>query len=175
MHGTTDMKTRKKATFLSDGQKWAVAKWCIENKCVIQDIHAYKEAQPSFIPFTLWRVTRKQAIEELYNEQGLKLTTHHLEQSVNFYNNICELTGSHPNVPAVQDTVEMDMLTAENKRLKNDIKEITDEFTKMKNTYNSILKKYGEMFTAMREIAKFVPAECFGVKKAPEPKIGKTL
>lgn len=167
MHDTTAMTIKRKQTYLSNTDRWLVATFCIENRCVIQDIDPRAEKGPGFTPFTLWRVTKKTACEEVNRELKMDCSSHHLEQSIAFYNEVCVLTQSHPNVPAIQDTVEMDMLTAENKRLKTDIQEITEEFSKLKTTYNAILKKYSDMFSNMREIAKFIPADCFGVKKAP--------
>lgn len=171
----TTPETKRKQVYLSNRQKWEIAKWCIENKCVIQDIHAYKEASPAFIPFTLWRVKKKQACLELNEylplQENIEATDHHLTISVQFYNEVCELTGSHPNVPAIEDTVEKDMLVATNKRLENDLVKVTQEYQKLQSAYNSIMKNYGAYFGILRQIAQLIPADCFGVKKVPEPKI----
>src|SRR5512138_1725059 len=101
---TTEMTTKKKQLFLSNKEKWEIAKWLIEGRYIIQDIHAYKDAGPAFIPFSLWRMKKTQSAAEAKEAFGAELSSHHLDVSINFYNEICELTGSHPNVPAIQDT-----------------------------------------------------------------------
>ena len=165
---------KRKQTYLSNKEKWEVAKWAIENKCVVQDIHAYKDQGPAFIPFTLWRVRKNQASKEAGEALGSNFTDYHMTSAINFYNEICELTGSHPNVPAIQDTVEMDMLKVANKRLENDVKEITAKFSTLKANYDVLMEAYGKSFQAFRQIASYIPAECFGTKKLPDPKIVKS-
>lgn len=172
---TTPEMTKRKQVYLSNAQKWEMAKWCIENKCVIQDIHAYKGKGPVFIPFTLWRVKKIQACKELNAEMGgvPDYTEHHLNISVQFYNEICELTQSHPNVPAIEDTVEMDILTAKVKRQENEIKEIAEKYANLQTAYDSIMKSHGALFQSMRNIAAQIPAEAFGRKIPPDNRVTK--
>lgn len=170
--------TKRKQLYLSNEEKWEIAKWCIENKCVIQDIHAYKEQGPAFIPFTLWRVRKNQAKTELNRliksqNENKEYTEHHLNISVQFYNEICELTGSHPNVPAIEDTVEMDILTAKVKRQENEIKEIAEKYATLQSAYDAVMKSHGTLFQAMRNIANNVPPECFGNKIPPDRRVTK--
>lgn len=118
---------------------------------------------------------KKQACLELNEylplQENIEATDHHLTISIQFYNEVCELTGSHPNVPPIQDTVEMDMLTAKNKRLEKDLSEVTNEYQKLQTAYNSIMKNYGAYFGILRQIAQLIPPDCFGKKVPPEPKI----
>lgn len=164
MHDMMATKIKRKQTYLSNTDRWVIATFCIENRCVIQDIDLRVEKGNKFIPFTLWRVTKKTACEEVNRELKLECSSHHLDQSVAFYNEVCLLTGSHPVVPPVQDTVEMDMLTAANKRLENDLKEVTNEYQKLQTQYNALLKGNGLYFNKLKEIANIIPADCFGKK-----------
>lgn len=166
---TSEVISKRTQTYLSNKERWAIATYCIENRCVIQDVHAYPKdgPQPAFIPFTLWRVKKKNVCVEIKNDcDGLKISEHHLNQSIEFYNEVCELTGKYPVIPPIEDTVEKDMLTVENKRLKNDIKEITEEYTKLKTAYNTLTKTCSGYFSSLKEMAKLIPADCFGVKSA---------
>ena len=162
---------KKKQLFLSNKEKWEIAKWLIEGRFVVQDVHAYKDQGPAFIPFSLWRMKKTQSAVEAKEIFGADLSPHHLSSSIDFYNEICELTGSHPNVPPIEDTVEKDMLVAENKRLKKDQEEITNEYQKLQTAYNAVMRQYGAYFSTLRKIAELIPADCFGKKIPPEPKI----
>lgn len=162
------MTMKRKQTYLSNKEKWDVAKWLIENKCVVQDVHAYKEAAPAFIPFTLWRVKKITAITEINDAFGAGLITqHHLDQSIAFYNEICELTGNHPNVPPIQDTVEMDMLTAQVKRLENDIKEIAGKYEIAVKHNKEMQTNYTQLEIAVQAFVSKLPANMLIQKRVP--------
>lgn len=171
---TTSEMTKRKQLFLSNKEKWEIAKWLIEGRIVVQDIHAYQEKGPAFIPFSLWRMKKTQSAIEAKEAFGADLSPHHLDSSISFYNEVCELTGSHPNVPAIQDTVEMDMLTAKNKRLETDLSEVTNEYQKLQTAYNAVMKNYGAYFSTLRKIAELIPADCFGKKAPQEPKVARS-
>lgn len=82
---------RANAIHLSHAQRWAVAKFCIENKGVTQD---------SSGKFTIFRVSPSVLLKEwLAQEKTFAASLHSIKDSVNFYNTICELTNNLPVVP----------------------------------------------------------------------------
>lgn len=149
-------KVRKSAIHLSNSQKWQVATFCIENKCVIPDPTLNE------IKF-IWRVKRTQTCKEI-SEHLFEINENHLDQSINFYLEVCEITKKMPSIPPIQDTVEMDRLTAQNKRLENDIKEITTKFDQMQHERNNCVKKIHEWEVNLKAISKLIPAYIFNLK-----------
>lgn len=87
---------RANAIHLSSAQRWQVAKFCIENRGVVQDQGG---------KFTIWRVSISTLVKEWNEEHAdyFMVTTHALKQSVEFYNEICELTNNLPEVPKVEN------------------------------------------------------------------------
>lgn len=151
MLDTTTQKRTKQS--LTSQEKWTIAKYCIESKIVIQG----KDGK-----FTHWRVKGKLAYDELnqWNEQeqiGLPLITdYRIKESVNFYNEIADLTNNLPAVPAVQETMEMDILKVEIARLKTELELSTKESKQAHSTASRQSvenQNFRERFTQIRKLA----------------------
>jgi len=164
---TENPKTRKQ-TYLSNKQKWEVASYCIEHRCVIQDIDPKEKISPDkFYPHDLWRVTVTQTVNEINKEniEGMPvLKLHHIKSSVEFFNEICELTGKFPEPSAVISTVEMDQLVVRNTQLENTIKGVQ----KTTASLNELVAKQQHEIEAYKQalisIGKLIPAAAFTKK-----------
>ena len=113
--------TRSKAPsiHLTDAQKWAVAKYCIENRGIIQD----KDGK-----FTIYRVGQSQLAKEV-SDALFKINNNHIASSMSFYNIVCELTDNLPMIPA-HESVQEEILKIEIEKLRNDLKLSQDELMK---------------------------------------------
>lgn len=113
---------KKTALRLSNSDKWKIATYCIENRCVVQDIKIPEH------PFTEWRVGFAQTVKEINNSDlnlPEEINVVHVKGAIEFYNEVCILTNKMPVPPPVQDTVREDMLVAELSRLKIDLTNLT--------------------------------------------------
>lgn len=109
-------KARKAKTYLSETDKWNIAKYCIEHKCVVLD----KDGR-----FLRFRMAIRSICEELNpNWVGNSpLKEWAVKSSMEFYNTVLDLTGKMPDVP-VQDTVQDDILKAENAKLSKRVEDL---------------------------------------------------
>lgn len=129
---------KRKQTHISNADYWRIASILIENKCVIQDPVIPEKS------FTIWRVNRAMAIKEVMEAapELPPISHHHLNKAVEFFNEVCIITKKMPEVPAIQDTVEMDQLTATNKKQALIISELEKTITTLTatimNTYKAI-------------------------------------
>lgn len=166
-----DMKvdTKRKQVYLTNSQKYEIASFCIENRNVIQDIDPRIEIEKDkFYPYTIWRVKQSHTAKEFNDKMGAMwptISTHHIVASIEFFNEICELTGRLPEPKAVQETVEMDMLKIENVKLSNLVavqNKQAEENAKLTVALTEKISKYQE---ALHRITQCIPAEVFGLKK----------
>lgn len=148
----------RKQTYLTNAQKWEIALYCIENRNVIQD--ADPKNKKEGLPFTLWRVNKSQTAKEINTNPNMgypEISAHHIETSIGFYNEVCQLIKRWPDPPPVQDTVEMDRMAAIIVKLENDVKACNlrlQESNKIIDAYKAIFNK----------ISLLIPADVFGVK-----------
>ena len=137
----TKTTEKRKQIYLSNRQKWQIAKWLIDNQCISQHPHLQEEVLydaegniSNFMPFNFWRTKKITAVEEAREKFGIDINPHHLDSSIHYYNESCIITGVHSNVQA---TVEMDMLKAKCVKLENEKKELEDKIT----SSDDLLKK----------------------------------
>lgn len=151
MNAMTTSKRAKQS--LTSQEKWTIAKYCIESKIVIQG----KDGK-----FTHWRVKGKLAYDELnqWNKEenmGLPpVTDYRIKESVNFYNEIADLTNNLPAVPAVQETMEMDMLKVEISKLKAQVEQQAETIKGMQSyavKCDTVIANYKERFSQIRKLA----------------------
>jgi len=138
---------------LTNKQRHQIAVWLIENGHVTQDKNA------DHTDFTLWR-TKKSTAETEINAAGLdlpQLSLHHLIQSLNFFNEVNKCFGYKINLPPIQDTVEMDRLTAQNKDLKSQV----DRLQKELDIHRVSIKQITDYLSVFHKIAQLIPAEAF--------------
>lgn len=109
--------TKKRSIYLTNQQKWEIAKYCIENKCVRQNNGKL---------FNFWRVTPKVSAEEVNNwndREQISFPTvneYHIKSSVDFYNEVCLMTDNLPEVPkheSVQEEILKIEITKLNQRI----------------------------------------------------------
>lgn len=161
----TEKPEKRKQTFLSNKQRWELAKYLIERRHIIQNIDPKTMNKYEFVPFTIWIAKKTYLVKEIKHDLDIDVSPHHIDQAIAFYHEICELTKEYPKVPAIQDTVQMDMLTVENKRLKKDLTEITEQFSKSQQAYDRVQKTLTELMSKMHAISQLIPAECFNIKR----------
>lgn len=113
MKADAPKRVRKKAVRLSDAEKWLLAIYCIENKCV----NMSKEGKFANFRMFVTQVTRE--INEKMIVDGV-ITEAHIKDAMSFYNEILDLTGKMPTVP-IQDNVQDDILKAENAKLRDQL------------------------------------------------------
>ena len=156
-----------KKTYLTIEQQRDVATWLITNGYVTQDKNTESKE------YTYWRVKRVVALEEINKAllDGMPtVTLAHFTSALKFFNTIKSWSGIVIHAPAMEDTVQNDMLTAENKKLRAAFEatdktlkareqEIVQLKTKLATASNT--ERYEEAFKA---IFKAIPAEVFNKK-----------
>jgi hypothetical protein len=144
-------KMRGKAIRLTELEKWTVATYCIENKCVMID----KEGK-----FTRYRMMMKHIVDEVTSLLGKKVNDYHIKDSMQFYDTICEITKLMPNIPA-QDSAEEEVLKQELQRAQL----VNDEMGRRNKALEML---YARTLIGIDEVAKKMERmfkEEFGVRK----------
>lgn len=119
---STSPVAKKKSIYLTNPQKWEIAKYCIENKCISQRDNK---------AFTYWRVHPKVAAEEINNwirdnQYDIpNVNEYHTKNSVDFYNEICLMTNNLPEIPK-QESVQEEMLKIEIQKLNGKIEKLQE-------------------------------------------------
>jgi len=143
---------KRTQTYLTIKQRHTVATWLIENGHVTQD----KNTDSS--DFTYWR-TKKITAEKEINEAQLPglpvLTPHQLSKSLDTFNEVNKCFGYKINVPAIQDTVEMDRLTAKVINLQNQLEQSKLALVAALQT----TKDANKHLDTLHKIAQLIPAE----------------
>ena len=127
-------KKRQSKIYITEADKWKIATYCIEHKCVVLD----KEGR-----FSRFRMRVSDICFELNAcpFELPKIKEYAVKHSMDFYNIVLDLTGKMPEVP-LQDTVQDDILKAENTKLKQRISDleklIATLFDHVKVTYARI-------------------------------------
>lgn len=127
------MKDKKSRQFLTDDERWAIYKYCIENHCLFQNGDSFK-----------FRVSQSVAADEI-NTRGIlnrKITSYHVNSSVF---DILEWERRFQKFPEPQETMEMDMLKVQHTKdineietLKQRVKELEKEIHATKhNAYTA--------------------------------------
>jgi len=134
-------------------QRHTVAAWLIENGHVTQDKNTDNT------DFTYWR-TKKVTAEKEINEAQLPgmptLTLHQLNTSLNTFNEVNKSFGYKINLPAIQDTVEMDRLTAKIKAMQYQLEGDTKIIAALREKLAA-----NNHLDALHKIAQLIPAEAF--------------
>lgn len=100
-------RKRKPPVFLTEQEKWAIAVYCIENKCVMIDNEG---------KFTRYRMFFKHIKEEVESLIGKQVNEYHIKDSMDFYHTINDIVKLVPHVP-LQESVQEDQLKAELQRV----------------------------------------------------------
>jgi len=142
-------------TYLTIKQQHTVAVWLIENGYVTQDKNT------DTMDFTYWRIKQITALKEINEAKivGLpeEIKPSNLTTSLKSFNEINRCFGYKINLPAIQDTVEMDMLTAKVKNLQGQL----DQVNKTVIGLLEVNKHATKYLDALRKISKEIPAEIF--------------
>lgn len=133
-------KERKNPIRLNNKEKWAIAKFCLENRNILQDP---TKANLSYI----WRVNAIHTAKEInLNSERIVARTindHHVRDAVNFYIEICQLTDKMPQIPA--ETVEMDRLGVEIARKENEILNFKHQIGLQSDTIVRLVERIGKI------------------------------
>jgi hypothetical protein len=167
-------KVKKTKVYLTFKQKWDIASWCIEHRNIIQDIDPKVPLEKDkFYPYVIWRVAITTSAKELNAARhtdipylSFDITAPQLTACIEFFNEMCEITNRFPVpiITPIQDTVQMDQLTAANKRLEKDIIEISDSYTKLSNANKELRDKLRTAEVNLKAISKLIPAYIFTAK-----------
>lgn len=156
---------------MSDEQKFEVARYCIETRCVIANVN------PDGTIEYLWRVQQTMTAKEVCKDLGITVTPSHLRSSLEFHALVCKLSGKMPVYPAMESPMELDRLIGENKRLINDrerqenlIKNLKDDLKKKEEAVFSNHDKNKNYLDALHQIGKLIPPEAFSIKRHPSPR-----
>lgn len=149
------MAEKRLQTYLTLEQRRDVAIWLIENKHVTVDKNT---DSPDFIYF---RTKTQLAVDEInqamIGTEMPKLTYHNLKASLDFFNKIKSWSGMKVNVPAIEDTVEMDILVAK-------VKNLEGQLSQCKLSLIAALElkgKDGKHLDTLHKISQLIPAEAF--------------
>lgn len=137
MKDATTKRVKAPSVYVTNADRYKIAKYLIENNYIIQDPTIPEK------PFTIWRIIKSIALSELKNSnlELPNINVYHLNQCIDFYNEIAILTHKMPEPPPIQDTVEMDRLTAAIKQKEliiDEQRKIIEEFIKHFNSIKSI-------------------------------------
>lgn len=160
--------TDRKQTYLNNKQKWEVACFCVEHRNVIQDYDPKQIEENKFYPYSIWRVGKAQTAKEINGanlENFPKISDYHVSGSINFYNEVCELTQHYPKPNPIQDTVEMDIMRVKNIKLERELEEISSQYNKIINNIKNSESKLKEYQQILNKISHMIPGECFGIKQ----------
>lgn len=156
---------------MSEEQKFEVARYCIENRCVIA------ATNPDGTIDYLWRVQQTTTAQEVTKDLGIKVTPSHLRSALDFHALVCKLSGNMPVYPAMESPMEMDRLVGENKRylaeierLKSQIGKLDDELRIKANALSNHNDKSRAYLEILQSIGKLIPAAAFEVKRHPSPR-----
>lgn len=138
---TTSPISKKKSIYLTNSQKWEIAKYCIENKCVRQNQGKL---------FNYWRVTPKIAAEEINNwvkQESINIpivNEYHIKSSIDFYNEICTLTNNLPEIPK-NESVQEEILKIEIQKLNDKILKLQEAQKDYAATITVCKKRFDEI------------------------------
>ncbi len=163
-----ETETAGKKIYLTNEQQRDVAIWLIQNG------HVTKDKNTESQDYTYWRTKRTVAIDEI-NKAMLPnipmITIGNIIGALKFFNMIKSWAGIVIHAPTIDDSVQNDILTAENKKLRSANDAITVTL-KLRDAEIANFKlklatanKYDKYEDAFRAIVKAIPTDIFEKKK----------
>ena len=136
-------KGKRKQTYLSDIEKWLIATYCIEHKCVMVDRDG---------KFTRLRMFLTSIMEEINTEKVIdhKITEHHIKTSLEFFNSVVELTKCLPKVPP-QESLQEEILKIEVQRKTREADELAKKVETLEQLYANAVIRLENVATQLRD------------------------
>ncbi len=136
--------SRKKnpAVFLTDHDKWELAKYMIENKLV------YLDKEGKFIKFRMFVKGIIEEVKSLDRFKDMNIRDHQLRVALGFYETVNSILG-HPISVPIQDSLQEDMLKIE-------LSKVMTERDKLRKQVDNMNQLYAKVVIRLEDDAKYM-------------------